>query len=149
MEQFAGWFYLPALKSLEIWLQSLEGVQDELAKSAGSSKLKNLAWFERLVLAESPIAECEARDLLLYLLSLNSLHLGLVYPFQDRELGWSEASARPSLKEPGVLLEGLASVKIQLNISQLAWSFVHYTTLVCGVLTTATTGTQRKISNNV
>lgn len=110
-EQFAGWFYLPALKSLEIWLQSLEGVEDELSKPAGSSKLKHLARLERLVLAESPIEECEARDLLFHLSSLKSLHLGLVYPSQDRELGWSEASARPPLKEPGVLIEGLMSVK--------------------------------------
>ncbi|KAJ5770676.1 uncharacterized protein N7511_002727 [Penicillium nucicola] len=114
-EQFAGWFYLPALKSLEIWLQSLEGVKDELSKPAGSSKLKSLPQLQRLVLAECPIEEGEARDLLLHLSSLKSLHLGLVYPSQDRELGWSEASARPPLKEPGVLIEGLMSVKDTLE----------------------------------
>ena len=31
-DQFAGWFYLPSLKSLEIWLQSFEGVGNELSK---------------------------------------------------------------------------------------------------------------------
>jgi hypothetical protein len=110
-EQFAGWFYLPALKSLEIWLQSLEGVKDELSKPAMSSRLTHLAQLERLVLAESSIEEGEVRDILFHLSSLKSLHLGLVYPSQDKELGWSEASARTPLKEPGVLLEGLKSVK--------------------------------------
>ncbi|KAJ5651643.1 hypothetical protein N7507_009069 [Penicillium longicatenatum] len=111
-EQFAGWFYLPFLRSLEIWLQSLNGVKNELlSKPAGSSKVRHLARLKRLVLAESPIEECEVRDLLFHLHSLKSLHLGLVYPSQDRELGWSEASARPPLKEAGVLIEGLMSVK--------------------------------------
>ncbi|KAJ5161066.1 hypothetical protein N7492_006458 [Penicillium capsulatum] len=110
-EQFTGWFYLPALNSLEIWLQNLEEVKDELAKPTEASKLAHLAQLERLVLAESFIDENEARILLSHLSSLKSLHLGLVYPSQDRELGFNWCSPRPPLKEPGVLLKGLMSVK--------------------------------------
>lgn len=110
-EQFAGWFYLPALTSLEIWLQNLEGVKDELAKPAEASKLRHLAQLERLVLAQSFIEEGEARVLLSHLSSLRILHLDLVYPSQDRELGYNWCSPRPPLKEPGVLVEGLMSVK--------------------------------------
>ena len=109
-EQFAGWFYLPSLKSLEIWLQSFEGVGNELCKPT-SSKLAHLAQLERLVLTESSVEESEIKNLLSHLSSLKILHLGLVYPSQDKELGYNCCSPQPPLKKQNVLLEGLMSVK--------------------------------------
>ncbi|KAJ6138144.1 hypothetical protein N7471_004630 [Penicillium samsonianum] len=88
-DQFAGWFYLPSLKSLEIWLQSFSGVGNELSKPAGSIKLAHLAQLERLVLTESSVEEDEVRNLLSHLSSLRSVHLGLVYPSQDKELDYN------------------------------------------------------------
>ena len=110
-DQFAGWFYLPSLKSLEIWIQSFEGVSDELSKPAESSKLAHLAQLERLVLTESSVDEDDVRKLLSHLSSLKSLDLGLVYPSQDKELDYNCCSPQPPLKQQGVLLEGLMSVK--------------------------------------
>ncbi|CAI7581222.1 unnamed protein product [Penicillium glandicola] len=131
LAQFAGWFYLPSLKSLEIWLQSLEGVGNELSKPVGSSKLVHLAQLERLVLTESPVGEDEIRNLLSHLSSLKSVHLGLVYPSQDKKLDYNCCSPQPPLKEQGVLLEGLMSVKdtvehlsIGMELCPLYWPCV-------------------------
>ncbi|CAI7633805.1 unnamed protein product [Penicillium viridicatum] len=110
-DQFAGWFYLPSLKSLEIWIQSFEGVSNELSKPAESSKLAHLAQLERLVLTQSSVDEDDVRKLLSHLSSLKSLDLGLVYPSQDKELDYNVCSPQPPLKKRGVLLEGLMSVK--------------------------------------
>lgn len=104
-EQFAGWFYLPSLQSLEIWLQSFQGVD--------LSKMGHLARLERLVVMESYIDEDEVRDLLSLLSSIQSIHLGLVYPSQNEAEGWDSDSPRPPLRKQmeGVLLEGLLSIK--------------------------------------
>ena len=108
-EQFAGWFYLPALKSLEIWLQSFEGVGEELSKR--SSKLTHLANLERLVLTESSVEEEDIRNLLSLLSSVKSLNLGLVYPSQDKEKGSRQTSPRPPFSKQGVLFDVIMSVK--------------------------------------
>jgi hypothetical protein len=110
-DQFAGWFYLPSLKSLEIWTQNLEDISNELSKPAESSKLAHLAQLKRLALTESSVDEDDVRKLLSHLSSLKSLHLGLVYPSQDKELYYNCCSPQPPLKKKGVLLEGLMSVK--------------------------------------
>ncbi|KAJ5359784.1 hypothetical protein N7517_008975 [Penicillium concentricum] len=130
-DQFAGWFYLPSLESLEIWLQSFEGVGNELSKPAGSSKLAHLAQLQRLVLTESPIEEEEVKNLLSHLSSLKSVHLGLVYPSQDKELNYNCCSPQPPLKTQGVLFEGLMSVKntvehlsISMELCPLYWPSV-------------------------
>ncbi|KAJ5159317.1 uncharacterized protein N7500_008968 [Penicillium coprophilum] len=130
-DQFAGWFYLPSLESLEIWLQNSEGIGNELSQPTGSSKLAHLAQLKRLVLTESSIQEDEVRNLLSHLSSLKSLHLGLVYPSQDKELGYNCCSSRPPLKGKGVLLEGLMSVKdtvenlsIGMELCPLYWPSV-------------------------
>ncbi|KAJ5185873.1 hypothetical protein N7491_006257 [Penicillium cf. griseofulvum] len=130
-EQFAGWFYLPSLKSLEIWIQSFQGIDNELSKSAVSSKLAHLAQLERLVMTESSVEEDEVRNLLSHLSSLKSLHLGLVYRSQDKELGYNCCSPQPPLKKQGVLLEGLMSVKdtvenlsIGMELCPLYWPSV-------------------------
>jgi len=104
-DQFAGWFYLPSLESLEIWLQSFQGVD--------LSKIGHLARLERLVIMESYIDEDEVRDLSSLLSSIQSLHLGLVYPSQDKAAGWDLESPRPPLRKQtkGALLEGLFSIK--------------------------------------
>ncbi|KAJ5543641.1 hypothetical protein N7513_007149 [Penicillium frequentans] len=103
-EQFAGWFYLPVLKSLEIWLQSFQGVE--------LSKLAHLAQLERLVLMESYIDEDEVRNLLSFFSSVKSVHIGLIYPSQDEKLDWDCVSPRPPLRKQmeGALLEGLLSI---------------------------------------
>ncbi|KAF7524578.1 hypothetical protein PCG10_005604 [Penicillium crustosum] len=129
--QFAGWFYLPSLKSLEIWIQSFEGISNELSKPAESSKLAHLAQLKRLVLTESSVDEDDVRKLLLRLSSLKSLHLGLIYPSQDKELDYNCCSPQPPLKKQGVLLEGLMSIKdtvenlsISLELCPLWWPAV-------------------------
>ncbi|KAJ5960137.1 uncharacterized protein N7479_007287 [Penicillium vulpinum] len=130
-DQFAGWFYLPSLKSLEIWLQNFEGVSNELSNPVKSSKLAHLAQLERLVLTESSVEEEEVRNLLSHLSSLKSLHLGIAYPSQDKELDYNCCSPRPPLKNQGVLLEGLMSVKdtvehlsIGMELCPLYWPSV-------------------------
>ncbi|KAJ5392233.1 hypothetical protein N7509_007723 [Penicillium cosmopolitanum] len=104
-DQSAGWFYLPSLQSLEIWLQRFQGVD--------LSKMGHLAKLERLVIMESYIDEDEVRGLLSLLSSIQSLHLGLVYPSQDEAANWEIESPRPPLRKQmkGALLEGLMSIK--------------------------------------
>lgn len=62
-DQFAGWFHLPVLKHLEIWLREITKLNEQ------PPDLSNL---HTLVLARSTIPETD---------SLQNLHLGLTYPF--------------------------------------------------------------------
>lgn len=103
-DQFAGWFYLPSLQSLEIWLQNFSGVD--------LGNVNQLAKLKRLVIMESYIDENEVRDLLALLSSVESVHLGLVYPSQDEAEGLDFHSPRPPLRKQmeGALLEGLLSI---------------------------------------
>ncbi|CAI7596003.1 unnamed protein product [Penicillium pancosmium] len=102
--QFAGWFYLPSLQSLEIWLQNFSGVD--------LSNVNHLAKLKRLVIMESYIDENEVRDLLSLLSSIETIHLGLVYPSQDEAAGSDIESPRPPFRKQtkGALLEGLLSI---------------------------------------
>ncbi|CAI7678927.1 unnamed protein product [Penicillium pancosmium] len=77
------------------------------------SKMGHLAKLERLVIMESYIDEDEVRDLLSLLSSIQSLHLGLVYPSQDETANWEIESPRPPLRKQmkAALLEGLMSIK--------------------------------------
>ena len=91
----------------------------------------HLAQLERLVLTESSVEEDEVRNLLSHLSSLKSVHLGLVYPSQDKELGYNCCSPRPPLKKQGVLLEGLLNVRdtvkhlsIGIELCPLYWPSV-------------------------
>lgn len=111
-EQFAGWFYISSLVSLQIWLQSLQGVGDELRKPRGSSKLAHLANLETFGLVESRITEKEIRDILLHLSSVRSIHLSINYPFHNNESDFL-LSSRPPLRkqEKGALFEGIMNIK--------------------------------------
>lgn len=110
-DQFAGWFYLPSLRSLEIWLQTFQGVRGDLQKLPGAGKLAHLANLDRLVLTHASVEEDEVRDLLFHLSSVKSVHLGIVYPSQDKDAGFYQVSPQPPLRKKGVLLEGLMSIK--------------------------------------
>lgn len=68
---------------------------------------------QRQVLAESFIEETELRDLLSYLSSVTSVHLGLNYPSQDKEKRHWEDSPRPPLRkqDQGALFEGIMRIK--------------------------------------
>lgn len=72
-DQFRAWFFLPSLKSLEIWLQSLDGVLDEFASR------QTLARLERLVLTHVAASEEQVGRLLSLTGSIEFFHLGLVY----------------------------------------------------------------------
>jgi hypothetical protein len=67
MEQFAGWFYIPSLVSLQIWLQSLQGVAEEMSKQAGPSRQAHLANPKTFALVESFITEKEVKDVVSHL----------------------------------------------------------------------------------
>lgn len=110
-KQFAGWFDLPSLRSLEIWLQSFQEIHEELNKPPGASKLAHLANLDRLVLTQASVEDDEVRDLLSHLSSAKSIHLGLLYPSQDRETDLQQVSHRPPLRKKDVLIEGLMSIK--------------------------------------
>ncbi|KAJ5287249.1 hypothetical protein N7478_002935 [Penicillium angulare] len=128
-EQFAGWFYIPSLVSLQLWLQSLKGVGDRLSKLGGSSKLAHLANLKIFSLVESSITETEIRDILSHLSSVRSIHLGINYP-SENDKGYFQDSSRPPLskQEQGALFEGIMSIKdtvqnisIGLELCPLFW----------------------------
>ncbi|CAI7595869.1 unnamed protein product [Penicillium pancosmium] len=139
-EQFAGWFYIPSLVSLQIWLQSLQGVGEEMSKQAGPSRLAHLANLKTFALVESFITEKEVKDVLSHLSSVRSIHLGLNYPSQNKENGSFESSSRPPLRkqEQGVLFEGIMSIKdtvkhLSIGLELCPFYYVsHVNTLVHG-----------------
>ncbi|KAJ6136616.1 hypothetical protein N7512_001776 [Penicillium capsulatum] len=90
--QFAGWFYLPSLRSLEIWLQTFQGIREELRKPSEGNQLAHLTNLTRLVLTQASVEEDEVRHLLSRSSSVQSVHLRLVYPSQDREAGFVDVS---------------------------------------------------------
>jgi hypothetical protein len=71
-DQFAGWFHLPYLRALEIWLQNVDDLLYDLALR------QSRVHIERLVLVHVSTEEQLAH--LLHLIGpVKSLHLGLVY----------------------------------------------------------------------
>jgi hypothetical protein len=72
-DQFRSWFFLPSLRSLEIWLQSLDGVLDEFTSRQTLTRLK------RLVLTHVAAGEEQVGHLLPLTGSIEFFHLGLVY----------------------------------------------------------------------
>lgn len=85
-EQFAGWLYRPSLVSLQIWLQSLQGVGEEMSKQGGSNRLAHLANLKTSTLVESFITEKEVKDALSHL----SFVVFLIY----NEYTWVKARLR-------------------------------------------------------
>lgn len=77
-DQFIAWLYLPSLRSLEIWLRSLKGLDTSLLGRQGDEAW-NLGNLHSLVLARSTIGEEPVRKLLSHTRSLRSLHVGLGY----------------------------------------------------------------------
>ncbi|BCR87944.1 uncharacterized protein ACHE_40508S [Aspergillus chevalieri] len=71
-DQFAGWFHLPALKHLEIWLWDTARLKER------PQDLNNL---QTLVLARSTIPEEDVPFILNRTTSLQNLHLGLAYSY--------------------------------------------------------------------
>lgn len=73
-DQFMAWFYLPSVKSLAIWLQSLKDVKEEQP---------NLHQLHALVIARATVTESEIFTLLEKTSALKTLHLGLAYRFTE------------------------------------------------------------------
>lgn len=81
-EQFIGWFCLPALQHLAIWLRETT----ELQQTRQTEFNCNLGNLRTLVLARSTITEEDVLFLLSQAKSLRSLHLGLAHSlFKERK----------------------------------------------------------------
>ena len=78
-DQFSGWFYLPVLKHLEIWLRDTAKLKEQ------PPDLSNL---HTLVLARSTIPETDVAFLLPRTRSLQNLHLGLTYSYENERVFW-------------------------------------------------------------
>ncbi|BCR82896.1 F-box protein [Aspergillus chevalieri] len=92
-EQFTGWFYLPALQHLAIWLREITGLKEAKFKC-------NLGNLRTLVLARSTITEEDALFLLSQTKTLRNLHLGLAYSWPDKSV----------LQKGELLVQALGSV---------------------------------------
>lgn len=90
-DQFCGWFYLPALKHLEIWLRTTAKLKEQ------PPDLSNL---HTLVLARSTISESDVASLLTRTSSLQNLHLGLTYSYEKERV----------FQESDCIFQGLESV---------------------------------------
>ncbi|KAA8642986.1 hypothetical protein EYZ11_009085 [Aspergillus tanneri] len=74
--QFAGWFCLPALRSLNLWLRDL----DELREKKPDLDLSNL---ETLILPRATISDEDVNFLLSRTANLKNLHLGMAYSYRN------------------------------------------------------------------
>lgn len=81
-EQFVGWFYLPALQHLAIWLREII----ELKQARQPESKCNLGILRTLVLARSTITEKDVLFLLSQTKTLRNLHLGLAYSWLDKSV---------------------------------------------------------------
>lgn len=104
-DQFQPWFYLPSLKSLEIWLQNLdESLEVQPSTRQRCSRPNNLPCLKKLVLTQASISEEIIGRLLCRTESLESVHLGLVYHSLQKP-------RREPLIQGSALLEGLLSIR--------------------------------------
>ncbi|KAJ5263472.1 hypothetical protein N7478_011077 [Penicillium angulare] len=108
-KQFPAWFYLPALRSLKIWLRTKKGI--ELPSPYGRPDLSRL---ERLILTRATIEENQAPSILSLAPSLKTLHLGMAYR-------WGKEVA---LKDGPAIIEGLKYS--QESLTNLSFGIEYY-----------------------
>ncbi|KAJ5787676.1 hypothetical protein N7457_002666 [Penicillium paradoxum] len=119
--QFVPWFHLPALKVLEIWLQSVEGVcvfpEQEAEMSLNLSNLRSL------VLARSSVLPEHLAMLLSQVPLLESLHVGTAFKC---------LATTNLLVEPELLLRSLETscrtlkhLSISLELLPCCWENFH------------------------
>ena len=106
-EQFHAWFYLPALRSLKIWLRTKQGI--ELPH-----RRPDLSRLERLILTRATIQEAQVPGILSLAPSLKTLHLGMAYR-------WGKETA---LKDGPAIIEGLKYAKESLR--NLSFGIEYY-----------------------
>lgn len=106
-DQFAGWFYLPALRHLEIWLRDTTRLKERQT----SPDLSNL---RTLVLARATIPEEDVPFILSRATSLRNLHLGLAYPFYEGYVFEKSQSIVEALKA------------VSTSVERLSMGFDHY-----------------------
>lgn len=97
-EQFPAWFYLPALRSLKIWLRTKQGIKLP-------DRDPDLSRLERLILSRATIQEAQVPSILSLATSLKTLHLGMAYR-------WSKETA---LRNGSYIIKGLKSIKESLT----------------------------------
>lgn len=107
-EQFPAWFYLPALRSLKIWLRTKQGIELPHRCAPDLSRL------ERLVLSRATIYEAQVPGILSLAPSLKTLHLGMAYH-------WGKETA---LKDGAAIIEGLKYSKETLT--NLSFGIEYY-----------------------
>jgi hypothetical protein len=110
-DQFRAWFFLPSLRSLEVWLQSLDGVLNEFASRQTLTRL------ERLVLTHVAASEEQVGRLLPLTGSIEFFHLGLVYHI------FHVPHLEP-LAQGGALIRGFTP--IQLTLKHLSLGLQYY-----------------------
>ncbi|KAL4807649.1 hypothetical protein BDV18DRAFT_106614 [Aspergillus unguis] len=113
-EQFAAWFYLPALRSLKIWLQTKKGI--ELP-----GRRPDLSRLKRLILARTTIQEAQIPDILSLTQNLETLHLGMAYR-------WGKETA---LQDGPSILQGLDFVRESLT--NLSFGIEYFPPTNCDV----------------
>lgn len=106
-EQFPAWFYLPALRSLKIWLRTKQGI--ELPH-----RRPDLSRLERLILARATIYEAQVPSILSLAPSLKTLHLGMAY----------HRGKETALKDGAAIIEGLKYSKETLT--NLSFGIEYY-----------------------
>ncbi|KAJ5642746.1 hypothetical protein N7490_006746 [Penicillium lividum] len=108
-DQFPAWFYLPALRSLKIWLRTKRLESIEMPH-----RRLTLSRLERLVLTRATIQEDQVPKILSLTPFLKTLHLGMAYR-------WGKETA---LKDGPAIIEGLKYTKESLQ--NLSFGIEYY-----------------------
>lgn len=77
-QQSMPWFYLPYLKSLCIWLRSMDGIIG-VGDAKGSTRQSNLHQLHTLILPQITVSEIEFTSLLSRTTALKIFHWGIAY----------------------------------------------------------------------
>ncbi|KAJ5102682.1 hypothetical protein N7532_003211 [Penicillium argentinense] len=109
-EQFSGWFYLSSLQSLNIWLQSTDGILPE-TEGFSTNPAVNTPRLKSLLLVHVPMNQAKVGQLLSFAKSVDEIHLGLILNVRDDS---PNASLDP-FDQSRDLLQGLVSLRNTLR----------------------------------
>lgn len=114
-QQFMPWFYLPSLRSLCIWIRSMDGIIG-VGDAKSSTWQSNLHQLHTLILPQTTVNEIEFPSLLSRTTALKTFHWGIAY----------KRSNEKALKNGPAILQYLESISNTVEKLSLGLEYYPY-----------------------